>query len=35
MKGLVYVASEGIEADDDLGEWIGRGLAFADSLPAK
>ena len=35
MKGLLYVASQGIEADDDLGEWIGRGLAFAGSLPAK
>ena len=35
MKGLVTVASAGIEADDDLQAWIGRGLAFAGSLPAK
>lgn len=35
MKGLVYVATEGIEADEDLDAWIGRGVAFADSLPAK
>ena len=35
MKGLVYVGSAGIEADDDLGAWIGRGIAFAGSLPAK
>jgi TfoX/Sxy family transcriptional regulator of competence genes len=35
MKGLIYVAAEGIEADDDLGAWIERGLAFSGSLPTK
>jgi TfoX/Sxy family transcriptional regulator of competence genes len=35
MKGLVYVAAPGVEADEDLDAWIGRGVAFAGSLPAK
>ena len=35
MKGMVYVAPEGHEADDDLEGWIQRGLDFTLSLPAK
>jgi hypothetical protein len=35
MKGMVYVAPEGIEDDDDLEGWIQRGLNFSLSLPAK
>jgi TfoX/Sxy family transcriptional regulator of competence genes len=35
MKGLVYVATAGIDADADLTAWIGRGLAFAGAYPAK
>lgn len=35
MKGMVYVATAGFEADSDLHAWIDRGLAFASSLPPK
>jgi len=35
MRGLVYVATAGVEADDDLRNWVGRGVGFAASLPAK
>jgi TfoX/Sxy family transcriptional regulator of competence genes len=35
MRGLVYVAEKGFESDDDLRDWMGRGVAFAGSLPAK
>jgi TfoX/Sxy family transcriptional regulator of competence genes len=35
MKGLVYVSPPGFEADKDLDLWVGKGVAFARSLPAK
>ncbi len=35
MKGMVYVGTDGIESDEDLEAWLGRGTAFAGSLPAK
>jgi TfoX/Sxy family transcriptional regulator of competence genes len=35
MKGMVYVASDGIEADDDLGGWVEGGADFAASLSPK
>jgi TfoX/Sxy family transcriptional regulator of competence genes len=35
MKGMVYVAVEGLAADDDLHAWIDRGLAYAQSQPPK
>jgi TfoX/Sxy family transcriptional regulator of competence genes len=35
MKGLVYVAPEGLEDDDDLRAWVARGVDFAGSLPPK
>ncbi|MGI9642736.1 MAG: TfoX/Sxy family protein [Acidimicrobiia bacterium] len=35
MKGMVYVAAEGIAEDGDLQAWLDRGLAFAGSLPPK
>jgi TfoX/Sxy family transcriptional regulator of competence genes len=35
MKGMIYVAVEGIESDADLEQWIARGVRFARSLPAK
>ena len=35
MKGMVTVTSPGVEDDDELASWVGRGLAFAGSLPAK
>lgn len=35
LKGFVYVEREGTETDDALEGWIGRGVSFARSLPAK
>ena len=35
LTGLVYVAAAGVASDAALREWIGRGLAFTRSLPAK
>jgi TfoX/Sxy family transcriptional regulator of competence genes len=35
MRGMIYVGVEGIATDADLAEWVGRGLAFAASLPPK
>jgi TfoX/Sxy family transcriptional regulator of competence genes len=35
MKGLVYVSPPGYEAESDLDSWVGRGVAFARSLPSK
>lgn len=35
MKGFLYIASSGLEADEDLERWVGYGLKHALSLPAK
>ena len=35
MKGFVYVACAGFESDAKLRRWVGRGIRFASSLPAK
>lgn len=35
MKGWVLIGSDGIAADADLARWVGRGLEFARTLPAK
>lgn len=35
MKGFVYVASAGLEMDSALQRWVGYGLRYAASLPAK
>ncbi|MBX3049905.1 MAG: TfoX/Sxy family protein [Caldilineaceae bacterium] len=35
MKGFIYVAPEGVATDDDLRAWVGRGVAFSETLPAK
>ena len=35
MKGMVVVAPEGVETDDQLGAWIARGAGVARSLPPK
>jgi len=35
MRGMVYVAEDGIAEDDDLAEWLRRGLDYAVSLPPK
>jgi hypothetical protein len=34
-KNMVYVEAAGIAEDADLDAWLGRGLAFARSLPPK
>jgi len=35
MKGWLQVAADGHAEDDDLRRWVGRGLAYASSLPPK
>lgn len=35
MRGMVYVAEDGIAEDEDLAEWLQRGLDYAGSLPPK
>ena len=35
MQGFIYVTPEGIATEDDLRAWVGRGIAFAGTLPAK
>jgi TfoX/Sxy family transcriptional regulator of competence genes len=35
MRGMVYVAEDGISEDDDLYQWLRRGLKYAGSLPPK
>jgi len=35
MKGMVYVGTAGLESEEDLEEWVGRGVAFVESLPPK
>jgi TfoX/Sxy family transcriptional regulator of competence genes len=35
MRGMVYVACEGFESDEDLEAWLGRATTFARSLPPK
>jgi len=35
MKGWILVDASGCAEDDDLTQWIGRGIAFARSLPPK
>ena len=35
MAGWLRVASEDLQTDDALAEWIDRGVAYARSLPAK
>ncbi|MXY45383.1 MAG: TfoX/Sxy family protein [Chloroflexi bacterium] len=35
MRGFVVVGVDGIASDDDLENWVERGLAFALSLPPK
>lgn len=35
MTGMVYVAPAGLVSDPDLEAWVGRGVAFAASLPRK
>ena len=35
LKGLVYVDPEGIAEDEELAAWVGRCLAFMETLPPK
>jgi TfoX/Sxy family transcriptional regulator of competence genes len=35
MRNWVLVAPEGVETDAQLSAWVGRGVAFARSLPPK
>jgi len=35
MTGMVYVAAEGLADEVALRDWVGRGVAFAESLPPK
>ena len=35
MRGMVFVSEEGISEDDDLTDWLQRGIDFAGSLAAK
>ena len=35
MKGWVLVKPDGIEADEQLKDWIGRAVKFVGKLPAK
>jgi hypothetical protein len=34
MRGMVFVAEHGVSEDDDLIEWLRRGLDFAGALPS-
>jgi hypothetical protein len=35
MKGMVFVDEVGYTADSDLEKWVGLGVDYALSLPAK
>jgi len=35
LQGMVYVGSEGIESERQLGQWVQRGLAYISTLPPK
>lgn len=35
LKGMVYVAAEGLRDDDALAAWLEPAVVFAGSLPAK
>ncbi len=35
MKGMIYVAPEGIESDTNLAEWLKYCLDFVETLPEK
>ena len=35
MKGMVYVAPDGVATDPELTRWVDAGAAFAASLPPK
>lgn len=35
MRSFVHVIAEGIAGDEELAEWAGRGIAYAEALPPK
>ena len=35
LKGMVYIAPEGLATDTELEAWVRTGLDFAGSLPPK
>ncbi len=35
LKGFVYVGENGITEDNDLKQWVDRGLVFVATLPTK
>ena len=35
LRGMVYVAAEGLAEDRDLAAWVERGASFAEGLPPK
>ena len=35
MKGMVYVAPDGVATDPELSRWVNAGATFAASLPPK
>jgi len=35
MNGWLYVDANAMTPDDELARWIGRGVGYARSLPAK
>ncbi len=35
MKGFVYVEQSGLDSDENLQEWVNRGLEFVTTLPPK
>jgi TfoX/Sxy family transcriptional regulator of competence genes len=35
MRGWLYVDSAAVEDDDDLADWVARGIQFAGTLPRK
>jgi TfoX/Sxy family transcriptional regulator of competence genes len=35
MKGMVYIAPDGIRSDDALAEWVAAGVSYALALPPK
>ena len=35
LKGMVYVESEGLTSERQLGQWVQRGLAYISTLPTR
>jgi TfoX/Sxy family transcriptional regulator of competence genes len=35
LRGFVYVDAKGYETDEDLAEWVSRGVEFVLTLPSK